>query len=96
MKYLFIAFSFVLYLHTWGQVSTQFTLLDAKEFALKHHLDVINSDLEYDKAIHKKREYLSAGMPEAFINGGYTQFINLPVQVIDASFFNRSRMRFPL
>ncbi len=88
MKYLLIAFSFVLYLHIQGQVSTQFTLLDAKEYALKHHLDVINSDLEYNKAIHKKREYLSAGMPEAFINGGYTQFINLPVQVIDASFFN--------
>jgi len=71
-----------------GQVDTKFSLLDAKEYALKHHMNVINSDLEYSKAIQKKKEYLSAGMPEAFINAGYTQFVNLPVQVIDASFFN--------
>jgi outer membrane protein TolC len=66
----------------------QMTLLDAKEYALKHHYDIVNADLEYDKAIHKKKEYLSAGMPEAYIKGGFNQFPNLPVQVIDASFFN--------
>ncbi len=66
----------------------QMTLLDVKEYALKHHFDILNADLEYNKAIHKKKEYLSAGMPEAYINGGFNQFLNLPVQVIDASFFN--------
>ena len=66
----------------------QLTLLDAKDYALKHHFDIVNADLEYNKAIHKKREYLSAGMPEAYISGGFNQFLNLPVQVIDASFFN--------
>ena len=66
----------------------QMTLLEAKEYALQHHFDILNADLEYSKAIHKKREYLSAGMPEAYINGGFNQFLNLPVQVIDASFFN--------
>ncbi|MDB3905372.1 TolC family protein [Crocinitomicaceae bacterium] len=68
----------------------QMTLLEAKEYALKHHFDILNADLEYNKAIHKKREYLSAGMPEAYITGGFNQFPNLPVQVIDASFFNPS------
>ena len=66
----------------------QMTILDVKEYALKHHFDILNADLEYNKAIHKKREYLSAGMPEAYINGAFNQFLNLPVQVIDASFFN--------
>ena len=70
--------------NSYGQMS----LLDAKEYALEHHYDIVNADLEYDKAIHKKKEYLSAGMPEAYISGGFNQFLNLPVQVIDASFFN--------
>ena len=70
--------------NSYGQMS----LLDAKEYALEHHYDIVNADLEYDKAIHKKKEYLSAGMPEAYIKGGFNQFPNLPVQVIDASFFN--------
>ena len=71
-----------------GQKNRSFTLLDAKDYALTNHFDVINADLEYNKAIHKKKEYLAAGMPEAYINGGFNQFINLPIQVIDASFFN--------
>lgn len=69
---------------SFGQIS----LLDAKEYALKHHYDIVNSDLEYNKALHKKKEYLSVGMPEAYISGGFNQFLNLPIQVIDASFFN--------
>ena len=71
-----------------GQVNRSFSLLEAKEYALKNHLNITNSDLEYNKALYKKKEYLSAGMPEAFINGGFNQFINLPVQVLPASFFN--------
>ena len=88
MKHLLFTLSIINFCMLSGQVDTKFSLLDAKEYALKNHINVINSDLEYNKAIQKKKEYLSAGMPEAFINAGYTQFINLPVQVIDASFFN--------
>jgi outer membrane protein TolC len=47
-----------------------------------------NAILEFDKAKHQKKEYLSAGMPEANITGGFNQFINLPVQVLPVSFFN--------
>ena len=36
----------------------QMTLLDAKEYALKNHYNIANSILEYDKAIHQKKEYL--------------------------------------
>jgi outer membrane protein TolC len=66
----------------------QMTLLDAKEYALKNHLTIANSNLEYDKAIHQKKEYLASGMPEANITGAFNQFINLPVQVLPISFFN--------
>ena len=66
----------------------QMTLLDAKEYALKNHYNIANSILEYDKAIHQKKEYLAAGMPEANITGAFNQFVNLPVQVLPVSFFN--------
>ena len=88
MKHLLFTLFIINFYLLSSQVNIKFSLLDAKEHALKHHFDIINSDLEYSKAIYKKKEYLSAGMPEAFINAGYTQFVNLPVQVIDASFFN--------
>ena len=70
------------------QTLGQMTLLDAKEYAIKNHYNIANSILEYDKAIHQKKEYLAAGMPEANITGAFNQFVNLPVQVLPVSFFN--------
>jgi outer membrane protein TolC len=64
------------------------TLLEAKDYAVKNHYNMANAILEFDKAKHQKKEYLSAGMPEANITGGFNQFINLPVQVLPVSFFN--------
>ena len=55
---------------------------------MKNHAKITNASLEYDKAVHKKREYLAAGMPEANITGAFNQFVNLPVQVLPISFFN--------
>jgi hypothetical protein len=66
----------------------QMTLLEAKDYAVKNHYNMANAILEFDKAKHQKKEYLSAGMPEANITGGFNQFINLPVQVLPVSFFN--------
>ena len=88
MKVLVTVLSIVSLIAVPANTLGQMTLLDAKEYALKNHFDIVNADLEYNKALFKKKEYLSAGMPEAFIKGGFNQFPNLPVQVIDASFFN--------
>ena len=71
-----------------AQIGRSFSLLEAKEYALKNHAKITNASLEYDKAVHKKREYLAAGMPEANITGAFNQFVNLPVQVLPTSFFN--------
>ncbi|MEJ6506372.1 MAG: TolC family protein [Crocinitomicaceae bacterium] len=71
-----------------GQNNKMFSLLEAKEYALKNHYKISNADLEYKKAIHQKKQYLAAGMPEANINGNFNQFLNLPVQVLPASFLN--------
>jgi len=66
----------------------QMTLLDAKEYAIKNHYNIANSILEYDKVLYQKKEYLSAGLPEANITASFNQFFNLPVQVLPISFFN--------
>ena len=71
-----------------AQVARSFSLLEAKEYALKNHTKITNAALEYDKSVNKKKEYLAAGMPEANITGAFNQFLNLPVQVLPVSFFN--------
>jgi outer membrane protein TolC len=71
-----------------GQIARPFSLVEAKEYALKNHFKINDSKLEYSKAIQQKKEYLAAGMPEANITGGFNQFINLPVQVLPVSFFS--------
>ena len=71
-----------------AQVGRSFSLLEAKEYALKNHIKVKNADLEYNKAVERKKEYLAAGMPEVNIAGSFNQFLNLPVQVLPISFFD--------
>ena len=71
-----------------AQFGRSFSLLEAKEYALKNHIKVKNADLEYNKAVEKKKEYLAAGMPEVNIAGSFNQFLNLPVQVLPISFFD--------
>ena len=88
MKHLINLITIIIIGLTSPQILSQMTLLDAKEYALKNHFDIANSILEYDKAVHQKKEYLSAGMPEANITGAFNQFVNLPVQVLPVSFFN--------
>ena len=41
------------------------TLLDA-EYALKNHFDIVNADLEYNKALFKEEEYLSEECPKLY------------------------------
>ena len=88
MKHLINLITIIIIGLTSPQILSQMTLLDAKEYALKNHFDIANSILEYDKSVHQKKEYLSAGMPEANITGAFNQFVNLPVQVLPVSFFN--------
>jgi hypothetical protein len=38
-----------------AQVGRSFSLLEAKEYALKNHIKVKNADLEYNKAVERKR-----------------------------------------
>lgn len=90
MKLLFTLLLLSVLTTAYAQIGRSFSLLEAKEYALKNNIKVINASLEYDVALQKKKEYLAAGMPEANINGTFNQFLNLPVQVLPISFFDPS------
>ncbi len=70
----------------WSQSS--FSLVDAKLYALEHHLSVKNAEQDNESAHQQYIEVRGMGLPQIDMNGTFNHFINLPVQVLDASFFN--------
>lgn len=85
-------YSFILMLLFVSQIraqdSTSFTLMAAKEFALSNHLSIKNATMNVDYAHQQYIETRGIGLPQIEINGNFQNFINLPVQVVDASFIN--------
>lgn len=71
-----------------GQNNTSYSLLEAQDFALKNHLSIKNSALAIQKSEEQKKEYLAIGLPQVSANSGFNNFLNLPVQVVSAKFFN--------
>lgn len=70
----------------WSQRT--FTLLDAKIFALENNLAVKNAENDNETAHQRYIEIRGMGLPKVDFNGNFNNFINLPVQVVDASFLN--------
>ncbi len=70
----------------WSQSS--FSLVDAKLYALEHNLSVKNAEHDNESAHQQYIEVRGMGLPQIEMNGTFNHFINLPVQVLDASFFN--------
>ena len=68
--------------------TTSFSLEDAKSYALEHNISVINAENDVQIATYQKRETIAMGLPQANITGSFNNFLNLPVQVLDASFFD--------
>jgi len=67
---------------------TQFSLNAAKDYALENNLSVKNAFLDIDNAHKQAMEARSMGLPQISINGSFSNFINLPVQVVSANFIN--------
>lgn len=65
-----------------------FTLEQAKSYAMVNHISVTNADLDITNAKERANEVRGIGLPQVNINGSFGNNLNLPVQVIDASFFN--------
>lgn len=70
----------------WSQ--STFTLLDAKIYALENNLSVKNAENDNESAHQRYIEIRGMGLPRVDFNGTFNNFINLPVQVVDASFIN--------
>ncbi len=70
----------------WSQ--STFTLLDAKIYALENNLSVKNAENDNESAHQRYIEIRGMGLPRVDFNGTFNNFINLPVQVVDATFLN--------
>lgn len=68
--------------------TTSFSLEDAKSYALEHNISVANAAYDVKIAEYQKRETIAMGLPQANISGSFNNALNLPVQVMDASFFD--------
>ena len=71
----------------WAQ-SKKFTLSEAKQYAYENSLAVKNAELGTQTAALQRKETIGIGLPQMNLEGTFNQFINLPVQVVDASFIN--------
>ncbi len=71
-----------------SQQAQVFSIEDAKAYALENHLTVANASNDIDIARQQYVEVRGMGLPQVDLNGSFTNFINLPVQVMDATFLN--------
>jgi len=67
--------------------NSSFSLEEAKNYALENHISVINADQDVIAAEYQRRETVAMGLPQINATGSFSNFLNLPVQVLDASFF---------
>lgn len=67
--------------------TSAFTLEEAKNYALEHHISVLNAEQDVIAAEYQRRETVAMGLPQVNATGSFSNFLNLPVQVLDASFF---------
>jgi outer membrane protein TolC len=87
-KYFTLISSFLLSISSFGQLTEIITLEDAKAYALEHHTKVKNSIQDIEMARQQMIEVRGMGLPQINLTGSFSNFINLPVQVVDASFIN--------
>jgi len=71
-----------------AQEPKSFSLEEAKAYAMEHHYSIINADNEVLIARQKVSETIGMGLPQVDFTGSFNNYINLPVQVVDASFIN--------
>lgn len=67
--------------------TSSFTLEEAKSYALENNITVLNAEQDVIAAEYQRRETVAVGLPQASATGSFSNFLNLPVQVLDASFF---------
>ncbi|MGD9557425.1 MAG: TolC family protein [Mangrovibacterium sp.] len=86
-------FPLILLLLTGGagkaQDALQFSLAEAKEYALKNSYVVRNSGLDVASAKKKVWETIADGLPQIEGSAAYNNYLNLPTQLIPGEFFGQ-------
>ena len=72
---------------SYGQTK-EFTLEEAKSYAFENQVIIKNAQHDITDAKERANEIRGIGLPQVNLTGQFGNFLNLPVQVIDASFFN--------
>lgn len=65
------------------EAQTTFTLEEAIEYALDHHISMRNAELNGEDALWQYREAKSIGMPQVSIDGNYNYYFIRPKVVIE-------------
>jgi hypothetical protein len=68
----------------------QLSLEEAKSYALEHNISIQRAALNNETARQKLIEVRGMGLPQGNLNASMTNYINIPVQVVDATVFNPS------
>ena len=72
---------------SYGQTK-EFTLEEAKSYAIENQVIIKNAQHDITDAKERANEIRGIGLPQVNLTGQFGNFLNLPVQVIDESFFN--------
>ncbi len=72
--------------YTWSQ--ELFSLADAKAYALENNLNIRNAMNDVENTRQRYIEIRGMGLPQVDVTGSFSNFINLPIQIVDASFIN--------
>ncbi|MEZ5084114.1 MAG: TolC family protein [Bacteroidales bacterium] len=84
---LYLSVILIVPFYAYSQEVKKFTLREAQVYALEHNYDVINAITDIEIARKKVKENLAIGLPQIDATAGYTNFIELPTQLIPAEFF---------
>jgi len=90
MKQLFSLLLFLLMAGTCGaQDILNFSLAEAKAYALKNSYVVRNGGLDVEAAKKKVWETIAGGLPQVEGSAAYNNYLNLPTQLIPGEFFGQ-------
>lgn len=64
-----------------------FTLKEAQQYAIENNYDVKNAGTDVEIARKRVKENLAIGLPQVNAGAGYTNYLELPTQLIPAEFF---------
>lgn len=74
-------------LHSFAQDIKSFTLKEAQQYAIENNYDIKNAGTDVEIARQRVKENLAIGLPQVNAGAGYTNYIELPTQLIPAEFF---------